>query len=130
MTIYEAIYARLTGFAGLAALVGDRVYPNTMPQDTTKPAVAYRLVTDDTPQPQQLVGEPDLIRARFQFDSYAKKYDDANAVRLQIRRALKRWEQTGPPVVQVAFALSNVDLYEQDTELHNCSSDFEINYEE
>lgn len=128
--IEDLIYSRLSGFAGLAALVDDRIYPGEAPQNVATPYIVYRLVTDETPQPQQVIGQTDLIRGRYQFDAFAPKRDAANAVRLQIRQALKRWATAGPPVVQVAFALTSVDLPEPATGLHNCSSDFEINYEE
>lgn len=129
-SIEELIYSRLAGFAGLAALVGTRIYPNELPQDVAKPAIRFRLIADDVPQPQQVTGATDLVRARYQFDAFAPAYDDARDVRDQIKLALKRWSSAGPPVVQVAFYLSSVDLFERDTGLHNCSSDFEINYEE
>lgn len=128
--IEELINSRLSGFAGLAALVGSRIYYGNLPQNVAMPAVSWRLVTDDTPQPQQVVGETDLIRGRFQFDCWSPSKTVARDVRKQVRNALKRWSDPGPPLVQVTFALSSIDLYEDDTELHNLSSDYEINYEE
>ena len=77
-----------------------------------------------------MTGATDLIRARFQFDAWARTYGEARDVRQQLRLALKRWQDTGPPVVQVAFSISAVDLYEDDTELHHLVADYEINYEE
>lgn len=130
MTIEELIFTRLSGFAGLAALVSTRIYLGVLPQNAAMPAVSWRRVTDATPQPQQLAGQPDLIRARFQFDCWATTYASARNVRDQVRLALKRWSDIGPPVVQVAFAISAIDLYEDDTELHHLIADYEINYEE
>lgn len=128
--IKDLIFTRLSGFAGLAALVDDRIYPNKLAQDVVKPAVIFHLVTDETPQPQQVVGQTDLIRSRWQFDAWDKTYAGADAVRQQIRQALKRWSTAGPPVVQVTFFVNSIDLYEPATKLHNLSSDYEINYEE
>jgi hypothetical protein len=129
--INDLIFTRLSGFAGLAALVGDRIYPgDALPQDVPKPAVLFHLVIGSTPQPQQVVGQPDLIRARYQFDAFDPTVKGADAVRQQIRLALKRWSSAGPPVVQVTFFVSSIDLYESPTKLHNMSSDYEINYEE
>jgi hypothetical protein len=128
--IEDLIFTRLSGFAGLAALVGDRIYPGAPPQDVTKPYVRYSLVIGQTPQPQQVVGQTDLIRARYQFDAFDSKPAGARAVRNQLRLALKRWSSAGPPVVQVTFFVSSIDLREPDTKLHNMSSDYEINYEE
>lgn len=128
--IQELIYTRLSGFAGLSALVGNRIYPKNLPQDAVRPAIVYQLIAQETPQPQQVVGATDLIRARYQFDCWADTFRAARNVRDQLRLALKRWQTAGPPVVQVAFALSEIDLFEDDTRLFNCSADFEINYEE
>lgn len=131
MAIEELIFSRLSGFAALSALVGARIYPGDMPQNVVMPAISYRRVTDETPQPQQVVGATDLIRAHFQFDCWGKDYDSARDVRLQLRAALKRWSTTGPPVVQVIFALAEVDLgREPDTGLRHLVADYEINYEE
>ena len=130
MAIEDLIYTRLSGFAGLAALVGARIYPDELPQDVAVPAVVYSLVADDTPQPQQVTGQTDLIRARYQFDCWAETPLEARNVRLQLRLALKRWATAGPPVVQSTFALSQINLQDRDTRRHNFSADFEINYEE
>ena len=40
MAIEELIFTRLSGFGGLTALVGTRIFPNRMPQDVIFPAVS------------------------------------------------------------------------------------------
>jgi len=128
--IEDLIYSRLSGFAGLAALVATRIYANRAPQNVTRPYIVFHLVTEETPQPQQVTGATDLIRARYQFDCYAENLPAARDVRAQLRLALKRWKSAGPPLVQVVFALTAIDLSEPETRLHNCTADYEINYEE
>jgi hypothetical protein len=128
MAIEELIFARLDGFAGLTALVADRVYVGILPQDVALPAVSWRRVTGD--RLRAMVADPGLVRARFQFDAWAETYLAARDVREQLRLALERWSDAGPPAVQATFFLSEIDLYEDDTELHHLSCDYEINYEE
>jgi len=51
MSIEEALQAYLIGNAGVAALFGDRIYPNVIPQTSPLPAAAFQTVTttgDDT----------------------------------------------------------------------------------
>ena len=39
--VEKAVYAILSGDAGVAAIAGNRIYPNRTPQDVALPAVAY-----------------------------------------------------------------------------------------
>lgn len=134
MTIEALIFTRLSGFAGLTALIGTRIYPNIAPQNATWPFVTYRRVTST--RPAAMGSDSGVVRARFQFDTFAEDddskvgFDDASAVRDQLRAALKRWRDAGPPVVQDTFLVSEIDLYEDDSRLHHLSDDFEINYRE
>lgn len=41
MTAEERIYAALSGAAAVTAVVSDRIYPDSIPQDVTLPAIAY-----------------------------------------------------------------------------------------
>jgi len=128
MAIEELIHTRLSGFAGLADLVSARIYPNVLPQDVAMPAVSWRRISAD--RLRAMVADPGLVRPRFQFDAWGLKYLDARNVREQLRLALERWTDAGPPVVQATFFLTEIDLYEDDTLLHHLVSDYEINYEE
>lgn len=135
MSIEALIYTRLSGFAGLTALVATRIYPNVAPQNVAPPYVVYRRIT--ATRPGAMGADTGIVRARFQFDVFAggtdavgaaQGFDDAAAVREQVRLALQRWRSAGPPVVQATFLDSQIDLYEDDTELHHLADDYEINY--
>lgn len=126
--IEEVLHTRLSGFAGLATLVGDRVYPNIMPQNVTLPAVSFRRVTSR--RERAMVADPGIVRGRFQFDAWASTYDAARDVREQIRLALERWDTTVDTAVDTIFVESEVDLYEDDTEIHHLVIDFEVIYRE
>lgn len=45
MEIEEAITYHLENAAAVAAIAGDRIYPNIIPQDVSKPAIAYQIIT-------------------------------------------------------------------------------------
>lgn len=135
MAIETLIFTRLSTFGGLTALIGTRVYPNIAPQNAARPFVTYRRVTSD--RPAAMGSDSGVVRARFQFDTFAEDdetevgFDDAAAIRAQIRAALKRWrDPVGPPVVQDTFLVSEIDLYEDDTRLHHLADDYEVNYRE
>lgn len=128
MTIESVLYSRLTGFAGLSALVGSRVYPTKLKQDSDLPALVYWRVTAE--RPAAMARDSGIVFARFQVGSFAKRFDDANDVRAQVRAALKRWSDPGPPEVLDVFLQSEVDLFEDDTKTHHLADDYRIAYRE
>jgi hypothetical protein len=129
VTIEETLYSRLSGHAGLVALVTTgRIYPNIKAQDATLPAVSFRRVTS-TRFPA-MGSDPDLVKARFQVDAWAATYDSGVAVAAQIRDALQRWRNNSGITVLDTFIVSEVDLFEDDTRQHHIAIDVEINYYE
>ena len=84
--VEEALKTRLEGHAGLAALVGTRIYPVRRPQNATLPAVTYQKVGGLSEQTHG--GASGLAASRFQFDVWAATYSSASAVAEQIRVAL------------------------------------------
>ena len=127
MSIENAIYSRLSGYAGLSALVSTRIYPSLMPQDTTMPAVTYQRISG---LPISLLSsDTDIIDARFQFSCFASTYDSGRAVVKQIRLALQRWSGTEATVTILDSLMENdTDLYDPDTMLHYPVVDFLISY--
>lgn len=123
--IEAALYSRLTGFAGLSALVSTRVYPATAPQDPTFPLIVYNRISGS--RFESLAGSSGLARPRFQFDVYATTYSSAKAVAEQIRLALQGFRGTVASVdIQAVNYNGDSDNYEEDSELYVVSLDFEI----
>lgn len=54
----------MTGDAGIAAIVGTRIYPNVLPDNVVFPAVAYRVVSRND------IGSNGCRQTRFQIDFY------------------------------------------------------------
>ena len=131
MTVEAEIYDRLSGHAGLSALVINRIYPNHVPQNVTLPAVSYHRVS--AVRPSAMGADSGVVRARFQVDVWASSFADASGARPvaeQVRLALQRWSTTSGTIVQETFFLNERDLYEDRRDLHHAALDFEINYEE
>ena len=136
MTVEAEIFTRLKDFAGLSALVSDRIYPVTMPQEVEMPAVSYRRVSAERISAMGV--DTGLVRARFQVDCWSGEhsdgtvgtFDEAKAVAKQVRLALQRWRNTSGTVVQDTFMKGEQDLHEHDTKTYHAALDFEIIYEE
>jgi hypothetical protein len=87
--VYEVLYQYLSTVPLLTALVGDRIYPSMLPQQTTGlvlPALTYFDISGDDYVSQS--GRSNLLRSRFQFTIWAYSQTDAFAVRAQLLAAL------------------------------------------
>lgn len=126
MTVEAEIYTRLTGFAGLSALVSTRIYPNTIEQNATLPAIVYRRVSAE--RISAMGDDTGTVRTRYQFDVYDDQYTDGlRPVVEQLRKALQRHTGT---LIEHIFVLNETEYYDDTTELYRCSIDFEIIYTE
>ena len=116
---------RLTGYAGLTALIGSRVYPLKMPQKPTLPAVSYQRI--DGPRESAIASDMGMAHPRMQVDCWASTYAGVKAVATQVRAALQRWsDAAASPVVLDSLLESDQDLYEAEVEIYRVSMDFII----
>jgi hypothetical protein len=90
----------LTGYAALAALVGNRVYALRLPQQPVLPAVRYRRISRRPVHVKVGVNEP-LVSLRVQFDVVANSYGSLEDVATVLRTALYAYKETAPKVIQV-----------------------------
>ena len=124
-----ALFARLSGYSGIASLAGARVYPVVAPQDARLPLVRYRLIIGT---PTSVFGEDvHPSRAIVQIGVAGKTYASAKAVARQVRTALKRWSGTEEGVVvQQAFLVRELDgPWDPDLEAYTVEQDYEIWHE-
>jgi hypothetical protein len=107
--IHEALFSRLSGYAGLTALVGARIYPRLLPQNPTYPAVTYDRISAER---QSAMGsDSGLVSGRWQVSSWGKTYTDARDIAEQVRKALQRYRGTSSgTVIQDIFIESENDL--------------------
>jgi len=128
MTVEADIFSRLSSYTGLSALVSTRIYPGLLKQNTTYPAVSYRRVSSE--RPSVMAADTGIVRARFQFDIWSNHYGDMISAKEQLRLALQRYRGTATVQILGTFILTDLDLYEEETQIHHGVVDVEINYRE
>ena len=137
MTIEASIYTRLSTFAGVTGLVGNRTFPVEVPQNSDMPAISYRRIA--TERTLVMGVNSGLVRALFQFDCWSGVHangtrgsvDEARAVANQVVKALDRWSNTVGTVVQDSIPRRDLDLPpEEDGKTYHSEVEFEIFYEE
>jgi hypothetical protein len=130
MQFEAALFNYLKGYAGLAALVGTRIYPLIMPQNPTLPAVTYQKISGVV---DYVMDGTSIKRPRIQVDAWAKSYASARAVAEQVKAAFDRYTGTmgGVGGVQVigTWIENETDLFEPDTGLYRVSLDFRFEHE-
>lgn len=78
--------AGIYDFMSLGLSVGERVYPISLPQDVTLPAIVYRVVSDVPTLHHGIVQDDPTYTGtrrsdtRVQFDCYGRDYDEAEAL--------------------------------------------------
>ena len=86
MSIEAAICELLSTNAAVAALVGDRIKPDILPQGLAMPAITYQLISG--PRDQTADGPTGLVNSRWQINMWAETYDDVLTVRTAVRKAM------------------------------------------
>lgn len=69
MSLYTGLYSYLMTEVGITAVVVDRVYPGSAPENTTYPYISYMSVSQ-TREPH-LNGISGVVAERIQFDIYS-----------------------------------------------------------
>ncbi len=129
MELSEALYSYLSGYAGLTALVENRIYPPSGASQKAKaPYVVYQKISD--PQLHSSGSDNGPFLPRYQFSCYGRNYDEACDVAAQIRAALR--DYTGlmggeeGVMIQRSFLEDETDLYDENTERCGVAVDFII----
>ena len=132
MTAEESLYAYLTGYAGLTALVSTRIWPLTLPDEPALPALTYHRISR-TPVRQLATPSVLATESRFQFSCWGVSYADAKKVANQVEAALVDFTGvmggTGGITVLDAHPVGEVDLFDGRVKLHHCSVDIMILYQ-
>lgn len=136
MGIERGIYSLLTGDAGVAALLGTRVYPEVLPQNPSYPAITYQVVSGGSEY--EMEGPANQASPRVQIDCYAESAEGAIALKGAVMAALSGYRGSvgSPPVaIQGAFRRSEGSGFEDGLRpaglrVWRKTLDFEIWYEE
>lgn len=124
MTLGEALFSVLTGYAPLTALVGQRVFPGRIPQESATPALRYSVISG-VPASSLSGAHADTAKgSRVQVDAYARTYLEARSVADAVQLALGDLAQPTPGLS--AWLLGERDLFDDVTQLHCVSMDFNV----
>jgi hypothetical protein len=87
MTIFEATQMSvLMGNLEVTSLVGDRLFPEALPENPVLPAITYQLISSPRVMTQQ---GPSLAKPRYRWSCWATTYDEAVAAAIAVIRALR-----------------------------------------
>jgi hypothetical protein len=135
MSVKKALVAMLRADAGLVAAVGNRIYPEAIPQHETKrPALTYTVI--DRPRVRHLGGYAGLAHPRVQVDTWATSAADADTVAGLLRTALRPQRLTVAGVgIQGIWLDGEQDFYEpplssEAVGIYRVSQDFIIWHDE
>jgi hypothetical protein len=89
--ISDSLYNYLSNNAGVSALVGTRIFPLVIPQQsydeaTKQPCLVYTMDTDQ--RQVRFAGSDTLVRGRLTVDCYATRYIQSQALAAAARSAL------------------------------------------
>lgn len=136
MTLEEGLYVYLQSKTDITNLVSTRVYPYTLPQEVTLPAITYsrnntpRELTHDTSG-----STGTLAKVGMQFDVYAETYAKVKQVTDALRKVLNGYSGTmgtAPNTIAVRAALVFDELadFQGDVGLYHMIASYTIWQEE
>lgn len=127
--VEEHLYSRLSGFAGLTALISTRIYYVKMPSPTTLPALSYQKIF--TEHVESMTGSSALCFATFQIDCWSRTYPNVKAIAEQVRLCLQGYKNTlsGLTIFGINY-LSETDLYDDDAEVFRVMQELRVHHNE
>ena len=130
MIIENALRIHL--LAALTALLGNKIYYVTAPQDVETPYVVFFKVSEV--RSVTLTGTGDTVNARIQFSIFADTYYETKQTAEQIKLALHgKCQETigGAGGLSVSCQYEDeTDLYESDSLTFHCAADYFIQFNE
>jgi hypothetical protein len=90
MEFHEAFTTYLNTYAGLTALVGDKISPDFISQDEDAPAIVYQFISEVVNY--NLDGEQNLKEVTYQFRCYGYTQAESYSVLKQLRSAFKNYQ--------------------------------------
>lgn len=109
MTMEASLFSFLTGNAGIAALVGTRVYPGIIPQSGVQPCIVYN--KSSRGRQQTFCSTSNLMVTRLEIDCYADTYIQSVALANAVTAALQEFsgDMYGTDVPRI-FLENEIDL--------------------
>jgi len=94
MTVKSDIKLHVGDWPGLVAKISNRLYPLTLPQEPTLPAVTYFILAGTRDFAHD--GDLGFSQFRIQFDSYGSTPEEVEQVINEVISALAAWHSTDP----------------------------------
>jgi hypothetical protein len=122
--IGKLIYSRLSTDGAILAYVGNKIYPDIVPQNVQYPFVVYT-ITNSTPVDYK-DGQSNLEEIELQIDVYTQNYDDTQDLANLIRNRLDRFVGTveGVEVQSIKYTASDSQIYNAELSVYWMSVDF------
>ena len=102
--VEEDIFYILKNDAAISALVGDRVYALTLPQNEVFPAIQYQIISDTGDYVMD--GEDGVNNTRMQIGAWADSYAAAKDLSEKIRAALSGYIGAAGVDIQAIFRVN------------------------
>jgi hypothetical protein len=114
MSLGTLVYDMLANDAGVAAIVGTRIYPVLLPQDTLYEAITYQRISS-TPQN----GSTTLRETRYQINCWALTYAEAQALASAVRARAEEYTDTDQaPAIKMTQVVNELDDYDSDAQVY------------
>ena len=132
MRAEKVVYDLLTGSEAVTALVGLKIYPGLIPQNTPMPAVSYELISSVDIAPINAQAGGVILRSRVQVSVLARTYAEVKTIQEAIRRALlfKSGLIAGVQVNAITRELIGSDERDDESGLYMQGVDFLLIHEE
>ena len=128
MRAEHVIYTLITGAAPVTALIGSRIYPSRLPQNTAMPAIAYQLISGVELDPIDAQAGYQIMRSRVQVTAMGKNYSDVKNILEAVRIACnyKSGLIGGYQVLSITRDSIGPDLRDDDLSIYIQSIDFMV----
>ncbi len=131
MYVEHALKTFLEDQPGLAALIGEKLYYVTAPQDVQEPYVILFKVSETLQQSHD--GNSHLATARIQFSIFADTYLEVKQIAAQIKAALIgrtgfTGDSPGLYIYDILFD-NETDMYESEVSVYHLVLEFLVTYQ-
>lgn len=128
MNIKKAAAMRLLAVPELAAIVGDRVYRQRLPQtmEIRPPHIIIWMLNKDRLRDHDGYA---YTEATLQISCFSRDPDEADTMGAIVCRSMETWAQEDSDVMDVTFESAD-DIFEEATLIYHIAGDYKVSYHE
>lgn len=126
--IEKGLVAMLLANAPIAAMVGTRISPLVLPENSTLPALTYQTVGSVSRDTLATAG---MSRVRMEFNCWGADYLDAITLRAALIAALNGYQGllSDGTQLQNARQLQSIDFFDHDARLYRAMTEFYLYFD-